>query len=62
MKTEQLLEALKNINISSDSAEIIADKYIQFLYFEQALTFCGLIVFFCLVYFLAKLLINSVKE
>ncbi len=35
MKTE-LIKALSNLNINSDSAEIIASEYISYLYFSQA--------------------------
>lgn len=37
MKTE-LIQALSNLNINSDSAEIIASEYISYLYFSQAIS------------------------
>ncbi len=46
METE-LIQALSNANINSDSAEIIANKYITYLYFSEALdilTFVGLLI------------------
>lgn len=37
MKTE-LIQALSNANINSDSAEIIASEYISYLYFSKAIS------------------------
>ena len=56
MKTE-LIQALSNANINSDSAEIIASEYIGYLYFSSFLDAAILIfLLFGIVYFIKVLI------
>jgi hypothetical protein len=61
MKTE-LIQALSNLNINSDSAEIVASEYISYLYFTKILdNVCLLSVFFLIglpLYYLVKFLVK----
>jgi len=65
MKTE-LIQALSNLNINSDSAEIIAGEYISYLYFSEVISNLTEIIGVCsislLVYFLVKFLVYICKE
>ena len=49
MNEEELLNKISHINISSESAEAIAGKYIDYLYFQTYIGI-GLILFFFLVF------------
>lgn len=52
MKTE-LIQALSNLNINSDSAEIIASEYISYLYFSSVLDAVMIVsLFFAIAYFI----------
>jgi len=65
MKTE-LIQALSNANINSDSAEIVASKYISYLYFSELISNLSGIIGVCsccaMVYFVFKLAIDTFKE
>ena len=57
MKTE-LIQALSNANINSDSAEIIANEYISYLYFSSVLDAVTLVsLLFGIVYFIKILIL-----
>ena len=43
---QELIEALSNVNISSESAELIAEQYFRLQYIEMAVTTVTLIVVF----------------
>jgi hypothetical protein len=43
MKAE-LIQALSNLNINSDSAEIIASEYISYLYFSGAISSVSVVI------------------
>ena len=53
MKTE-LIQALSNANINSDSAEIIASKYISYLYFSEVISSISYTLIICALFLLLK--------
>jgi hypothetical protein len=61
MKTE-LIQALSSANINSDSAEIIASKYISYLYFSEVISNVSMVIFFYILFQVFRSLIAlSVK-
>jgi hypothetical protein len=61
METE-LIQALSNANINSDSAEIIASKYISYLYFSTLLDVLVLVGFFLAIAYMVRCRIRSLNE
>lgn len=60
METE-LIEALSNANINSDSAEIIASKYISYLYFSEVISNVSMVIILCSLYLLLKSILGTIK-
>lgn len=60
MKTE-LIQASSNANINSDSAEIIANEYISYLYFSEVIGSLVGVIFICMLSILLKYLLDAVK-
>lgn len=60
MKTE-LIQALSNANINSESAEIIASKYISYLYFSEVIGSLVGVIFISILFILLKYLLDAVK-
>ena len=60
MKTE-LIEALSNANINSDSAEVIANEYISYLYFSEVVESISLTVILCSLFILMKCLLGILR-
>jgi len=65
METE-LIQALSNANINSDSAEIIANEYLSYLYFSKIISGAsGMILGFTLIYCfysLLRLVLTAMKD
>ena len=60
MKTE-LIQALSNANINSDSAEIIASKYISYLYFSEVISNVSMVIILCSLIMLFKSIFNAIR-
>ena len=61
MKTE-LMQALSNANINSDSAEIIASEYISYLYFSKVIGSVAGTIILCALLLLLKYVIDILKD
>jgi|TARA_R100000479_G_C6310768_1_gene173940 hypothetical protein len=60
MKTE-LIQALSNANINSDSAEIIASEYISYLYFSEVISNVSMVIILCSLFMVLKSLLDIAK-
>jgi len=60
MKTE-LIQALSNANINSDSAEIIASEYISYLYFSEVISSVSTVIILCTLFTLFKSIFDAVR-
>lgn len=60
MKTE-LIQALSNANINSDSAEIIASEYISYLYFSEVVSNVSMVIILCSLFVVLKSLLDIAK-
>lgn len=60
MKTE-LIQALSNANINSDSAEIIASKYISYLYFSEVISSISYTLIICALFLLLKSMFDILR-
>ena len=58
MKTE-LIQALSNANINSDSAEIIASEYISYLYFSEVISNVSMVIILCALFMLLKSMLDA---
>ena len=57
MEHNEIMDKLSNLNINSETAEAIAEDYIQYLYFSTALEFALVVSFiFGLGFFALKLI------
>lgn len=62
MNTEELIEVVKHVKIDSDTALLIADKYINYLYLEMATRFGMIVILFATIGYVIKRLIDANKE
>jgi hypothetical protein len=60
MKTE-LIQALSNVNINSNSAEIIASEYISYLYFSKVISNVSTVIIICSLFMLLKSMFDALK-
>lgn len=62
MNTEELIEVVKHVKIDSDTALVIADKYINYLYLEAAFRFGLVAILFATIGYAIKRIFDAVKE
>lgn len=62
MNTEELIEVVKHVKIDSDTALLIADKYINYLYLELFLRFSLVAILFTVTGYAIKRIADEVKE
>jgi hypothetical protein len=61
METE-LIQALSNVNINSESAEIIASEYMRYLYFSKIISYVSMTIILCPFLILVKCVFNTIRE
>jgi len=61
METE-LIQALSNANINSDSAEIIASEYISYLYFSEIISNVSMTIILCSFLILGKCIFSTIRK
>lgn len=58
---KELIQALSNANINSESAEIIASEYISYLYFSEVISNVSMVIILCSIFMLLKSLLDIAK-
>lgn len=62
MKPEQLISALQNVNINSDTAAQIAEQYFRYQYVELAVSSIGAGLFFAFFAFMGAVVWKITRD